>query len=328
MMLEQKSRWMQGSFKILIENGSKVVAQHLNNDVGTLVYYTGVAPQYVTPPAIDASNREWIDSLIQKGFMQEGVSQLSAAAQKPLGVDSGKAMRTLTDIEDDRFTFVSQQMEEFVLENIRQAIDVVKEIYKDKKTYEVVFPQTNFLETVDWKDINVEEDAYVLKAYPTSSLADDISGRLSDIQELAQAGMISPRTARRLMNMPDVEMNDNLSNAAEDLLHKVLEKMIYDEEFTAPLPFWDLQLAQQLTLEYYNYCQFMNAPQEVMKLLEDFNAALADLTGQVQQGLAGQQALATIQAAQQQAAQQPPPANPTATPTSNMIPNVNTGGTQ
>jgi hypothetical protein len=106
MILEQKSRWMQGSFKVLLENGSKVVAQHMNNDVGALLYYTGTPPQYVTPPAIDASNREWIDSLIQKGFMQEGVSQLSAAAEKPIGVDSGKAMRTLTNIEDDRFTFV------------------------------------------------------------------------------------------------------------------------------------------------------------------------------------------------------------------------------
>ena len=330
MMLEQKSRWMQGSFKVLVENGSKVVAQHLNNDVGAIITYTGVAPQYITPPAVDASNREWIDSLIQKGFMQEGVSQLSAAAQKPLGVDSGKAMRTLTDIEDDRFTFVSQQMEDFVLENIRQAIDVVKDIYAEKKTYEVVFPQTNFLETVDWKDINIEEDAYVLKAYPTSSLADDISGRLSDIQELAQAGMISPRTARRLMNMPDVEMNDNLSNAAEDLLHKIMEKMIYDGDYTAPLPFWDLQLAQQLVLEYYNYCQFMDAPQDVLGMLEKFNAALADMTGQVQQGLAGQAALQAQQIAQQQAQQQAqqPPANPTPTPQSNLIPNVNQGGVQ
>lgn len=321
MMLEQKSRWMQGSFKVLIESGSKVVAQHMNNDVGALIFYQGVAPQYITPPAIDASNQAWIESLIQKAFMQEGVSQLSASGTKPLGVDSGKALRTITDIEDDRFTFVSQQMEDFVLENIRQAIDVVKDIYKDKKTYEVTFPATNFLETVDWADINLEEDAYVLKAYPTSSLADDIAGRLSDIQELAQAGMISQRTAQRLMNMPDVEMLDNLSNAAEDLLHKVLEKIIHDEELTQPLPFWDLQLAQQLTLEYYNYAQFMNAPQEVMAMLEHFNALVKEVSGQAAVGVQAQNALA------QQAAQAPP-ANPTQTPQSNLIPNVNTGTVQ
>ncbi len=328
MILEQKSRWMQGSFKVLIENGSKVVSQHLNNDIGTLIYYSGVAPQYITPPAIDGSNREWIDSLIIKGYKQEGVSELSASAEKPMGVDSGKAMRTMTDIQDDRFTFVSQQMEDFVLENIKMAIDVVKDIFEDKKTYETVFPATNFLETVDWKDINIEEDCYVLKAYPTSSLSDDITGRLSDIQELMRAGLISPRTGRRLMNMPDVEMNDNLSNAAEDNLHKVIEKIIYDEEYTAPLPFWDLNLASELLLDYYNYSQYMGAPDSVMAMLEQFNTALKDALGVVQQGMAGQQALQQQQAQaqqMQQAAMQQPPANPTATPTSNMIQNTNSG---
>ena len=45
MILEQRSRWMQGSFKVLVENGSKVVSQHLNNEVGTIIHYTGTPPQ-------------------------------------------------------------------------------------------------------------------------------------------------------------------------------------------------------------------------------------------------------------------------------------------
>lgn len=322
MILKQSSMRMQGSFKVLIENGSKVVAQHLNNDVGALIFYSGVKPEYVTPPATNPELQQYIDSLIMKAYQQEGVSQLSAAAEKPLGVDSGKAMRTLTDIEDDRFTFVAQGVEQFVLDNVKIAIDVVKEIYKDKKSYEVVFPTTNFLETVDWKDINLEDDCYVLKAFPTSQLATDISGRLSDVQELAQAGMISPRTAKRLMNMPDVEMEESLSNASEDYLHKTLEAMIYDEEYTAPTPFMDLQLAQQLVLEYYNYSSYMNAPDSVLELLEQFNAQLKDLTGVTQQATLANQALAQQQAmAQQQAGQ--PSANPAPTPVSNLIPNVN-----
>lgn len=325
MMLKQRALWMQSAFKVLIENGSKIVTQHLNNEVGTIITYTGVPPQYITPPAVNPEIQEWIDSLIQKGFLQEGVSQLSAAAEKPLGVDSGKGLRTITDIEDDRFTYVSQQMEDFVLENYRQAIDVVKDIYQDKKTYEAVFPTTNFLETVDWKDINLDDDCYVLRAYPVSSLADDIAGRLSDIQELAQAGFISQRTARKLMNMPDVEMNDSLSNAAEDYLHKILEKMIYDEEYTAPDQFMDLALAVQLFGEYHNYASYMNAPQNVLGLLEQFNAAVNDLNGTIAQAQQTNAIAAQAMQAQQQAASQPP-ANPTATPTSNLIPNTNSGG--
>ena len=53
MILKQQSIRMMASFKILIENGSKVVSQHLNNDVGTLIHYTGTPPQYIAPPAVN-----------------------------------------------------------------------------------------------------------------------------------------------------------------------------------------------------------------------------------------------------------------------------------
>lgn len=315
LILKQRSLWMQGSFKILLENGSKVVDQHLNNDVGTIVHYTGTPPQYITPPATNPELQAWIDSLIEKAYRQEGVSQLSAAGEKPMGVDSGKAMRTLTDIEDDRFLYVGQQMEAFQLEIYRQAIEVVRDIYKDSNTYEVTFPSTNFMQTVDWKDIQLEESQYVLKAYPTSSLSDDLTGRLAEVQELTQAGMVSPRTGKRLLSMPDLEMNDNLSNAPEDRLHQIFEDMLDDGKYTPPeAPFIDLTLAKQLLLQYYNYAEFMHAPDSRLALLQRFNIELSDAMG-----------ILNPTPLQGGAPQLAAPANPTPTPTSNMIPNINQG---
>src|SRR5579863_2500254 len=68
MILKQRSLWMQGSFKVLCENGSKIVSQHINNDVGTILFYTGTPPQYVTPPATNPELQQWIDSLISYGY--------------------------------------------------------------------------------------------------------------------------------------------------------------------------------------------------------------------------------------------------------------------
>jgi hypothetical protein len=232
-------------------------------------------------------------------------------------------MRALTQISDDRFLFMGQEMEAFVLEIARQAIEVVKDIYKDKKSYEVVFPTTNFIETVDWKDIDLDASQYVLKAYPTSALADDLSGRLSDVQELVQAGMISQRTAMRLMQMPDVEMMDNLANAAEDRLHQMFEKMLDDGKvIPVEAPFHDLQLAKQLVMEYYNYAEFMNAPDDLLQVLQDFNDLLNDALGINQpQPLVGGPV-----GPPQPGAPGAPPANPQPTPQSNLIPNVNQPG--
>lgn len=316
MILDQRSRWMMSSFKILVENGSKVVAQHLNNDVGTIIYYTGTPPQYVTPPAIDPSNEMKVDSLIAKAYQQEGVSQLSASSMKPMGLDSGKALRAYNDIEEDRQLFMGQEMETYYLEEARQMIEVAKEIYAEKGHYEVTFPSGRFMESIDWKDIKLKEDEYVLKAFPVSSLSDDIAGRLQEVQELAQAGMISPRTARKLMRTPDLEMSDNLANAAEDYLCKMIEQIIDDEKFIAPTQYNDLTLAKQLLLEYYNYAAFQNAPQKVLSLLEQFNDQVDDIVQQAQQP---QMAPSPTPGA----TPVPPPAVPSAPPVSNLIPNVN-----
>ncbi len=159
------------------------------------------------------------------------------------------------------------------------------------------------------------EDEYVLKAFPVSSLSDDMTGRLQEVQELAQAGMISPRTARKLMRTPDLEMSDNLANAAEDLLCKLIEEMLDDEVFHAPEPYYDLVLARQLALEYYNYAKYQNAPESALDLLRNFMTQLDDLN---------QAAMAPPPGAPMPAGG-PPPAVPSAPPVSQLIPNVNQG---
>lgn len=312
MILMDRSSWMMGSFKILLENGSKVVSQHLNNDVGTIIHYTGTPPQYVTPPSVDVAKQGYIDSLIAKGFQQEGVSQLSAASLKPMGVNSGKGLRTLDNIEDDRFLFTQQDLEENALELARQMIEAGKDLYKEHKGFKTTFVATRFIETIDWKDINLKADEYVMKAFPVSALSKDPAERFDQIQEYMQAGMLSPRAGRKLMAMPDVEMSDSLANATEDLLAKVLEEMLdsdgTDEDFIPPEPYWDLPLAKQMVLEYLNYAELHNCPEANLQLLRDFNTQLDELQPPPQ--------AVPVPGSQ-------PMANPEPTPTSPMIPNAN-----
>lgn len=312
MILIQKSMWLGGSFKILVENGSKVVSQHLNNDVGAIVHYTGVPPQYITPPMIQQDIYPYVDALIAKGYQQEGVSQLSASNLKPLGIDSGAALRTYDKIEDDRQLHIGQAMEAFYLEIGRQMIEVVKDVYKEKKTYKVTWPGNRFVDTIDWKDVNLERDEYVLKAFPTSSLPDEPMAKLQTVQEYMQAGLVSPRAGRRLMRTEDIEMSDSLANAAEDLICKTIEDVIYEKiTDVRPDSNWDLQLAKQISIEYYNFALVNNCPKENMKLLRDFQGYLNDEIGLTAPPPPPTETLTGA------------PANPTATPTSPLLPNVN-----
>lgn len=314
MILIQKSMWMGGSFKILSHVSDKVPTQHFNNEVGPIIKWAGgVAPQYIAPQFIQADIYPYIDSLIAKGFQQEGVSQLAASSLKPMGINSGTALRTYDNIAEDRLLFFGQTVEGCALEVTRQCIEIVKDVFKDKKKYTVNYPNTNFVESIDWKDVNLERDEYWLKAFPTSSLPEEPAAKLETVQEYMQAGLVSPRAGRRLLAMPDVEMSDKLANAAEELICKSIEDILYDGEDTVrPDGEWDLNLAKTVSLQYMNYAKLNSCPEERLALLRQFMQYVDDELGLTQPP-----------------PQAPPPggpvspmAQPTATPQSDLIPNV------
>lgn len=316
MILIQKAMWMGGGFKILLENGSKVVKQHLDNEIGTIITYSNTPPQYISPPMLQAEIYPYVDALIAKGYQQEGISQLAASSLKPQGVDSGTALRTFDSIAEDRQMFIAQDLESFYLEIARQMIETVKDIYKRTKKYSTIYPGTMSFETIDWGDINLKKDEYVMKAFPTSELPNEPGAKKQTVIEYMQAGLITPRAGRRLLSMPDVDMSDKLANAAEDLLCKIIEDILDKDIYRAPEPYYDLTLAKQLSIEYYNYADLNNCPEEKLEMLRQFMNQIDDITG-----------VNTVQppAAPAQVA---PQANPQPTPTSSLIPNIANQGAQ
>lgn len=266
----QRSMHLAGSFKILLENGSKIVKEHLNNDIGTIVAYTGTAPTYVTPPIVPAEIYQHLVTLKNAAFEQFGISQLSAESKKPAGLNSGKALREFNDIESDRFMVVGQQYERLFLDTTRLMVECAKDIYEDDKSFSVKVPGKKFIETIDWKDVDMEEDEYVMQIFPVSSLPSDPAGRLQTIQEYAQAGFLNPRESRRLLDFPDLEQIENLANSQEDYIHKILEKIVEEGEYTAPEPYDNLDLCQELALQYYSDGKQNDLEPEKMDLFRTF----------------------------------------------------------
>jgi hypothetical protein len=306
----QRSMHLSGTFKVLIENGSSIVTEKLNNDIGSIIHYNGTKPEYVVPPIVPAEFYSQFERLKQLAYEQVGVSQLSAASQKPAGLNSGKALREYNDIESDRFNTIGKAYEKLFLDLARIAIDKAKEIYAREGGYEVRVPGKKFIESIDWKQIDLDEDDYVMQMFPVSSLPNTPEGRLQTVQEYMQAGIISPRSGRRLLDFPDLDQIEDLANSQEDYLHEILEKIVDDGIFTPPDPFDDLKLAQELSLEYYTRAKLQGVEEEKLELLRRFN----------------DQVLVLIQ----KAMPPPPPmgmggepmAAPAAPPVSDLLPNI------
>jgi len=149
-----------------------------------------------------------------------------------------------------------------------------------------------------------------MKMFPTSSLPQEPAGRLQTVQEYVQAGFISPRTARRLLDFPDLEAVEDLQNAPEEYLKKVLDAIVDDGEYTPPDQWDDLALAEQLALEYIASGKQNKLDDEKLMLLIQW---LEQVRAYLQK--AQQATLPALGAPQPQAAPMP-------TPTSDLIANT------
>lgn len=310
----QRSMHLAGSFKVLLQNGSKIVKEHLNNDIGAIINYTGTPPTYIVPQIVPMEMYQHVKDLKNSAYEQLGVSQLSASSQKPAGLNSGKALREYNDIESERFMVIGQAYEEFFLDLARLAIGVAKDIYEKEGEYEVKVPGKKFIQTIDWSDVDLEEDEYVMKMFPVSSLPQEPAGRLQTVQEYAQAGFISPRVARKLLDFPDLEQIEDLAQAEDDYLHEILEKMVDDGEYTPPEPYDDLTSARELALEYYAQGKCGGLEEDKLDLLRKFmdQISMLELKANPPQPPMGQ-------ASPQGGA---PQASPMPAPQSDLLPNV------
>jgi hypothetical protein len=155
----------------------------------------------------------------------------------------------------------------------------------------VKVPGKRRVEFLDWKDVDLEEDDYVMKCHPVSALLDDPSARFQQVQEWVQAGWYTIPQAKRLMDFPDTDAVNSLENAMEDRLNEVFDLIVDDGEYTPPEPYFDLKRARELCLEHIVRGESDNLEPERLEMLYIFNTQL-DLLEQEAQAAMVQQAQA------------------------------------
>lgn len=313
--LIQRSMHLMGTFKIALEHGSKVNTAHLNNEIGAIVYYKDKLPVYLTPQVVPAEYYQHFERLRNAAYEQAGISMLSAASQKPAGLDSGKALREYNDIESDRFQVVGQAYENFHLDAAKVAISVARDIYgdTDPRRFEVKVPGKKFIETIDWKDINLQDDEFVMQVYPISSLPQDPAGRLQTVQEMVQGGLLPEYMRNKLLDFPDLEQFETLDTAELDWIIQTLEKIVDEGDFAPPDPAMNPQLARTLALQYYAAGSRDGLEEERLDLLRTFIDQLDAMQAKAQAAMApppGAPGMA------------PPTGAPMAPPPSDLIPNA------
>lgn len=278
--------------KVFVENGSKVVLEHINNEIGGIIRFTGQKPIYEAIQAVSPELFAQLDRLYQRAYEITGVSVLAAQSKKPAGLDSGKALREFSDIESERFAIRQQAYEQFHLDAAKQMISLGKEIYEREGSFEVMAPGKKNVERIRWADIKMDSDDYVIQAFPTSSLSKTPSGRLQDVQELLQAGFISKEDGLKLLDFPDLSAVMNIQNAAAEDIDMMIEAMIEKGEYHSPEPFQNLELGIKKCQSSYLRAKMNKVPEDNLELLRrwisEADAMIAEMAAPAQPDMAGQ----------------------------------------
>lgn len=295
--------------RVFVEQHSKVVNAHNNNEVGVIVKYSGTKPSYEVAPCNAPELYAERDKLIDYGFRQEGVSNMQATGQKPSGLNSGEAIRSADDINSDRFADTSKKYEHVFVDAAYLVTDTAMDICKRTGSYDTVYPNKDGTKQINLPEMDILKNPFVIKCFTESSLPRSPAGRIATVTEQVQAGMLSVKEGRRLMRFPDLEENEKLDNASEERIFKILDDIVENGKYTMPDPFMDLQTASTLAIQYYNLYMAANLEEEKADMLRLFFNQIQTL---VKAGTPPPMAPAPA-----------PTANPMPTPTSPLVPNTN-----
>jgi len=267
----QEGHQTGGNVLLMVEAGAKVNKAKLTNGLHSIVEYTGAAPTPAIIPAVAPEVYNWVWSLVQRAYEIYGISQLSAQAQKPVGLDSGRALRTYHDIESERFSYVARAYEHLMLDICELIIDAATQLADDSADFSVRYQAAESLKRIRWSEIDLDRDAYVMQVQPKSYLADAGPGRAQSVQEQISIGNIDPRAARSLLRSPDLKAYPDPWEASFRLARKQVDDILREGIVAQCESYQDLQTALQVGLDAYNRARsYTDVPRDRLDLLRSW----------------------------------------------------------
>lgn len=256
---------LMGRPRILVAEGSRVNPLEVDNLVARFIKYTGIKPEAVTWPAISAELYNERDRLVRICLEQFGISALASKVTPPSQArfDSSAAFREFNAIQDDRLADPAQRFERFYLDLAEMIIRTVKASGKNPKTTWVSGGRKGRIEVIDWADIDLDEDAYVLQLEATSVFDSTPAALRDELEKQLGMGLISPEEYRLQLSHPDDESELSLQSAAADDIRRVIE-LLEDGDYESPTPIQDLvNGVQMVSLAELNLKKYKDVPPEI-----------------------------------------------------------------
>lgn len=155
-----------------------------------------------------------------------GISQVSAAARREQGVQSGIAMLTLNDTKAGRQLVKAQRYEQAYVDLAHQYVWRLRELAEEDPDFVVKWPGKALLRTYKFADADIDDESFSVSVAPSSALPHDPAGRQEMVQQMYGSGLISQETARSLIGWADLDSELNMQNAESDYIDATIERYL------------------------------------------------------------------------------------------------------
>ena len=279
-----------------VMQGSEVKASLLSNEIGQVMPFKPVpgvsgAPVIIaTPPAIDPSYLPMLQFWISQAMEMNGISQLSAQAKKPSGLNSGVALQTVEDVESDRHNPWLQSFIRFFMD----IAHIIIEVYPSNAN---VLPKKTGRARITWSDIKRERDSFSIQFSASSSLSKDPKTKMEQIEKLIAMKIINPSLAANLLEFPDLEAAYSITAASYDYCQRIIERAVEDDKYD----FFEAANLDQLFGETVNTLLRLDSNDEDPEILKRIVHLLEVVKGKMD----SMTDMANAQEAEMQAAQTP-----------------------
>lgn len=257
--------------RLLVAQGSQVNPYDLTNVVAKVIKYTGIKPEAVTWPAISAELYNERDRCWAQCREQFGLNDMTASATAPAAAryDSAEAFREFNAIQDDRLSDPAQRFERFYLDLAETMVRTIKASGANPKTVWYSGGKRARMEVIEWSEIDLDEENYVLQLEATSLYDSTPSAVRDSLEKQLAQNLISPEDYRLELAHPDDAAELTLKAAAAADLRRVIE-LLEEGEWEDPTPIQDLVNGVELvTLACLNLNQYEDDDEDAEVSLED-----------------------------------------------------------
>lgn len=249
--------------------GTGLIKDRLDTRIGRILQGRGPAPEPLIWPGASPELYREREVIWENAYRFAGISQHAAQATVPAQFESAPAQREFARKELGRFSIQELRWESFHLDIAKHILWWSHKLYAEEKRDPArSWRSGDYTKMINWSDFGdmVTESDYTITVEASSLLNMTPAGRRAQVDEWAQAGVITPAEYKALIGHPDIESELSLTIAAQKNIDFVIEKL-EDGEFPVPTPLMDLQSAIPRVHQAYLRAVNLGAPDEIQENL-------------------------------------------------------------